>query len=467
MSVLPLGFWIISIIASLFIVRYALYVTPTKTIDPVLLVAQKFGNDGVYSEHHDSLQEQNSNGCLDNDARTHCNLHKLKSRILSVSMRMTTSSNLYSGTGRFRRTRRKNRRPNYRKKKIQNKNPGILQRHRDHLSAGINLEQSSSSATGLLKSELLRQHSHQQNVLIDLTGGFGIDSYFMSSGFQTGSLCRTQWTFAGPRPSQSSGAGRGKRFLIIYLLLNLSLNPFQEKVDAIYIDPSRRKDSSQKVFKFHDCEPNVVALKDFIFTRTKCLMVKASPLMDLQQGLTRTRTGEWYLCSLRLTTNARKYCLYCIPINNEEPVVTAIHVRRGEQEKFQFLLSDEAHAVAEFSSVSTYLYEPNAAILKAGAFKIVGAHYALAKLHPSTHLYTSSTLMMDFPGRIFEVQSLLPADPKWLENISGWKSKCRHQKLSRCHGCSPEKIQAGGWWGTVSARLCITWSKTHFVTPAD
>jgi lipid-A-disaccharide synthase-like uncharacterized protein len=43
MSVLPLGFWIISIIASLFIVRYAIYVTPTKTIDPVLLVAQSLG----------------------------------------------------------------------------------------------------------------------------------------------------------------------------------------------------------------------------------------------------------------------------------------------------------------------------------------------------------------------------------------------------------------------------------------
>jgi lipid-A-disaccharide synthase-like uncharacterized protein len=42
-SMLPLGFWIISTVASILIIRYALYVTPMKTIDPVLLVAQSMG----------------------------------------------------------------------------------------------------------------------------------------------------------------------------------------------------------------------------------------------------------------------------------------------------------------------------------------------------------------------------------------------------------------------------------------
>jgi lipid-A-disaccharide synthase-like uncharacterized protein len=42
-SILPLGFWIISTIASLMIIRYAVYVTDHKSIDPVLLVAQSMG----------------------------------------------------------------------------------------------------------------------------------------------------------------------------------------------------------------------------------------------------------------------------------------------------------------------------------------------------------------------------------------------------------------------------------------
>ena len=275
---------------------------------------------------------------------------------------------------------------------------------------GINLEQSSSSATGLLKSELLRQHSSHQNGLIDLTGGFGIDSYFMSQVFK-------QVHYIEPNEALLNIARHNHQALGAKNISHHSstaesfLESFQEKVDAIYIDPSRRKDLSQKVFKFQDCEPDIVALKDIIFGKTKCLMVKASPLMDIQQGLRELeQVSAVYILAV---DNECKEVLFLLhPENDEEPVVTAIHVRRGEQEHFSFLISDEVNAVSEFSSVSTYLYEPNAAILKAGAFKIIGAHYALAKLHPSTHLYTSNTLMMDFPGRIFEVQSLLPADVK-------------------------------------------------------
>lgn len=275
---------------------------------------------------------------------------------------------------------------------------------------GVNLEQSSSSATASLKSQLLRLHSPHQDTLIDLTGGFGIDSYFFSQVFK-------QVHYIEPNESLLNLARHNHKALGAN---NIShhvdraesfLASFPENVDAIYIDPSRRNDLSQKVFRFQDCEPNVVALKDHIFEKTKCLMVKASPLMDIQQGL-REMEQVSAIYILAVDNECKEVLFLLDPQHDEEPVVTAIHIKRDDQERFSFLLSDEANAVAEFSSVSTYLYEPNAAIMKAGAFKIVGAHYALAKLHPSTHLYTSNTLMKDFPGRIFEVQSLLPADTK-------------------------------------------------------
>lgn len=46
--------------------------------------------------------------------------------------------------------------------------------------------------------------------------------------------------------------------------------------------------------------------------------------------------------------------------------------------------------------VGTYLYEPNAAILKAGAFRSLTQTYPVAKLHLNSHLYTSVSLVPDF-----------------------------------------------------------------------
>ena len=60
--------------------------------------------------------------------------------------------------------------------------------------------------------------------------------------------------------------------------------------------------------------------------------------------------------------------------------------------------------MSQFSEPKKYLYEPNAAIMKAGGFKSVGNIFGLEKLSPSSHLYTSNEINGDFPGRIFEIE---------------------------------------------------------------
>jgi hypothetical protein len=50
-----------------------------------------------------------------------------------------------------------------------------------------------------------------------------------------------------------------------------------------------------------------------------------------------------------------------------------------------------------------YIYEPNAAIIKAGAFKLIAQRYGLSKMAPNTHLYLSEALVEDFPGRVWQI----------------------------------------------------------------
>src|SRR5690606_11283939 len=74
-------------------------------------------------------------------------------------------------------------------------------------------------------------------------------------------------------------------------------------------------------------------------------------------------------------------------------------------------------ATALFGEPMAYLYEPNAAILKAGGFKSVGLAHGLKKLHPHSHLYTSE-VPVDFPGRGFRILERFPYAKKALRDAS-------------------------------------------------
>ena len=58
----------------------------------------------------------------------------------------------------------------------------------------------------------------------------------------------------------------------------------------------------------------------------------------------------------------------------------------------------------------SYLYEPNAALMKSGAFDLIGKRYGLKKLHRNTQLFTSDELK-SFPGRRFAILEVKPYKP--------------------------------------------------------
>ena len=85
----------------------------------------------------------------------------------------------------------------------------------------------------------------------------------------------------------------------------------------------------------------------------------------------------------------------------------------GEKISFNFVESEEKSAIPSFSStVKKYLYEPNASLMKSGAFKLISQRFGIEKLHVNSHLYTSDNLISDFPGRIFEVVGFAPFNKK-------------------------------------------------------
>ena len=304
------------------------------------------------------------------------------------------------------------------------------------------------------------------SAMADLTGGYGVDTYFLSELFactdyveQNAELCRIathNFTL-----SQKSKVERQKLSIAVH---NTTAEDFLQcsgptakrsysisghtgeaghsptGYSLIFLDPARRDSHGGKVFKLADCTPNVVELLPTLLDHLAPdgrIMLKLSPMLDITQALKelslvqRTsvlRTLSWSVHVVAVKNEVKEVLLLsqCLnaPINNRmvndqindkmvnDQIIKCIDLSHPEQ-AFSFTCGEELSATASFVhgtlSPCTFLYEPNAAILKAGAFKLVGARFGLQKLDVNTHLYCSETLVSGFPGRVWKITQRLNA----------------------------------------------------------
>lgn len=259
------------------------------------------------------------------------------------------------------------------------------------------IEQSSSEKTAAYKSLLIQGDS-----LLDLTGGFGVDSYFFSKTSK-------QVTHVEQQVELSATANYNATILGVKNCVFIAKDgiSFLEESnwmwDVLYIDPSRRV-ASQKVVRLNDCEPNVIELYPKLAAKFTHIWIKAAPLLDIKLALTELRNVH----SVHVVSvgNELKELLFHINTQAEcqNPSIHCIQLNDAQNQHFSFTYEEEQYAApAACITPKTYLYEPNAAWLKAGCFKLIASRYGLEKLHQHTHLYTSDTLIADFPGKIFTI----------------------------------------------------------------
>ena len=174
--------------------------------------------------------------------------------------------------------------------------------------------------------------------------------------------------------------------------------------DLIFIDPARRDSHGGKVFRLEDCTPNVIELLPTLLAHGKRLMLKLSPMLDLTQAVKELSQVSWDIYIVALKNEVKEVLL----LSGGTGKITAIDLAKKDQ-AFVFTREEESAARPEYSEYSDYsekyLYEPNAAILKAGAYKLVGVRFGLQKLEVNTHLYCSNQLVENFPGRVWEIKS--------------------------------------------------------------
>lgn len=298
----------------------------------------------------------------------------------------------------------------------------------------LNLEQSSSEATAKFKARITKDEIVRQSIrAADLTGGFGIDSLFLSQVVES-------LDYVEPNPElvglvkHNSEVLKSRNIHFHNHSAEDFLNTTSQQYDFIFIDPSRRDSKARKVFSLADCTPDITQLFPVLSDRSDFILLKASPLLDIKQGLRELRAvKKVFVISV---ANECKELLFLIEKGFEaEPLIQTVNLdyEGTVRQAFDFTLSEEEISTSAFSAPQKYLYEPNASILKAGAFKLIGEKLQLDKVHINTHLYTSAILRNDFPGRIFEIEELA-LDTK---SLNGTKANI----ITRNYPLGPEELK--------------------------
>jgi len=265
----------------------------------------------------------------------------------------------------------------------------------------LNLEQCSSEKTGKFKASLLSPG----RTLLDLTGGFGVDSYYFAQQAKKVTHCEIN-----PELSQivthnlhelgvdnvQFHAGDGLAFLAAS----------NAQYDYIYTDPSRRV-KNQKVFRLQDCEPNILAYQSLFFEHSDILLTKLAPLLDISGTLNvLPHVKDVYVISIE---NDCKELLFVQEKSfSGIPRIHAVRLSAEEPRIFSFNYIQEREAAPIMGEPTNFLYDPDVAITKAGAFKSVATTFGLQKLHQHSHLYTGDNFVSEFPGRVFQVQQVIP-----------------------------------------------------------
>ena len=261
----------------------------------------------------------------------------------------------------------------------------------------LSCEQCSSELTARYKASLI---ANGQKRMVDLTAGYGVDTYFLSEKFQSADYVEQNSELC--RIATHNFAGKP------ITIHNTTAEEFLQtagRYDLIFLDPARRDSHGGKVFRLADCTPNVVELLPKLIEHGKRLLLKLSPMLDISQA------------QKELSAFGLQWSVYVVAVKNEvkevlllsggNGTITAIDLEKKDQ-SFVFTREEESEALYTLRPTPyTYLYEPNAAILKAGAYKLVAERFGLQKVDVNTHLYASDTLVENFPGRVWKIKEII------------------------------------------------------------
>lgn len=271
----------------------------------------------------------------------------------------------------------------------------------------VSMEQCSSSQTADYKASLVEGES-----FADFSGGFGVDTVALAREFSSGYYVEPQEELCELFRHNSKTLGINNVEVINGTMEErlASIEP----VDTIYLDPSRRDTHGRKVVALADCTPNLLEWKSALLERCNTLMVKLSPMIDIHQTLRDLpETFAVHVIAVEGECKEVVFLLSHADNINRIPTIIAIDIYKEATNRIESTLETERTTPPRIATeLGSYLYEPNAAVMKAGLFNTLSQQFQISKLAANTNLFTADELHEDFPGRIFRIEAAHEFHPR-------------------------------------------------------
>ena len=150
----------------------------------------------------------------------------------------------------------------------------------------LSVEQASSERTAQHKASLV-----QGQLLIDLTGGMGVDSWAFAQRMERVIYVERQPALAALAAYNLPLLGCTNVTVLegdgVAMLERLLTAAATQPADWLYLDPHRRDGQGGRVVKLDDCEPDLTqaGVVAGLLNYTRRILVKVSPLLDIDKAV--------------------------------------------------------------------------------------------------------------------------------------------------------------------------------------
>ncbi len=306
------------------------------------------------------------------------------------------------------------------RRRARGKIPGLLAHREFVFPKPISAEQCTHERVAQLHASLL---SGAGSVL-DMTMGLGVDAYYVSQ--RVGSVTAIELD----PDIAAAGAMNMARLAPNVRVVNADCAEYVgshsgARFDAAFIDPARRGECNRRLYGLADCRPNVLELLPHIAAIAQRLLIKASPMIDVTQSmrdLGPQLTDVWAV-SVRGECKELLFDLnFAAEAGSAAVTLHALNfVADGTEQAFDCPAGQTTAAEMEMAAAvepGMMLYEPNASVMKIGAFGAVAARYGVSQLARDSHLYVSREAVDGFPGRRFVVDEVVPLCGREIKRIA-------------------------------------------------
>ena len=277
----------------------------------------------------------------------------------------------------------------------------------------ISMEQCSSEQTARYKASI----AGYGDKIVDLTAGFGVDMAFMSAGFKQAVHVEMQPQLCAI--SSENYKHLGLNHVQVVCSDGVGYLHQMEHADLIFIDPARRDQHGSRTYGIADCTPNVLEIIDEMLQKADRVMIKLSPMLDWQKTVADVGNVSQ---------------VHIVSVGNECKELL-LEVKKGKDEKVKvFCVNDDqvfSYEIGETHPFTpsplhpftpsplqsfTFLYEPNASVMKAGCFNLISHRFGVTQPDANSHLFLSEQKVDGFPGRGFVIERISTMNKRELKD---------------------------------------------------